>query len=451
MAARRSFPQELRGSVREDKEGWILLRQEGRPHEMGFQNGWHLSGEIADEIRRLMVYVEGACPGWDWALFRHAGEDLYWPRVEDEWREEIQGIFEGASAKGDFPFDLMDIVALNGYLETLYSYHPWLELHGRPDIPKQEERGGCSAFVATGSYTADGRPILAHSTWFAYITAGWNVLRSVHPASGLTFLAQGNPGTLNSGTDFYMNAHGLAVAETTITGTFTFRPEGRPNFVRSREAIQYATSIDEWAARISRDSNGGVANDWLIFDAATDQVGRLELGTSGQVLERTSDGYFAGSNMAAHEIVRKETSFDYDDHGNSPCARQTRWIQLLESHRGRIDLETARGFLADHVDLRTGLDQPSRTTLCGHVEVEETGLIEWGWGSRYPGGALDAKAVDAKGLQEGGSFWARYGKPCGESFDPRDHLKETTDYPWEAVFPDWRLQPQDWVNLPAFD
>lgn len=445
-----ALPKELEGSSRSERDGWIVLHQQGAPFQMGFQNGWHLKEEIADQIRRLRVYVEGAVPGHDWGLFRHAAEDVYWPRVEGEWREEILGIFEGARGRGPFPFDLTDIVALNGYLETLYSYQPWLELKDRMHPPRGDERGGCSAFVATGSYTRDGRPVLAHSTWFAYITAGWNVLRVVHPATGIPFLAQGSPGTLDSGTDFYLNAQGIAACETTITGAYTFRPEGRPNFVRSRDAIQYGSTIDEWAFRISRDTNGGMPNDWLLFEAATGTAARLELGAFAHVLERTSDGYYVGSNVATHDAVRRETSFDYEDLTNSPCARNLRWHQLMAEHRGRIDAAAARSFLADHRDVRTDQDSPSRATICGHVEVEETGLIEWGWGSLYPGGALDAKVVEASGLLDGGRFWARHGKPCGGRFDARAHLNTTSDYAWEAAFPDRDLVPHPWAEFQAF-
>lgn len=442
----------LRDSRREDVEGWIVLRQCGRPYELGFQNGWWLAGEIRDELRRLQPYVKAACPGYDWTLFREAAETLYWPRLDERLREELRGVADGMKARGEVGTDLVDIVALNGYVETLYSYHPWLEYGGRSpeQRPLAEEQGGCSAFVATGSYTVDGRPVLAHSTWFAYITAGWQVLRAVFPDEGIPFLAQSNPGTVHSGTDFYFNQAGLAVAETTITGVYTFRPEGRPNFARSREAIQYAGSIDEWVARISRDSNGGVANDWLLFDATSGEIAQVELGTNAMVLERTKDGVFVGSNLALHDAVRRETSFDYDDAASSPCARRTRWLELVESERGRIDGAAARRYLADHRDVRTGTDHPSRTTLCGHVESEETGLVEWGWGSLYPGGALDGKVVDAAGCLDGGRFSARYGKPCGAAFDTRLHLRATRAYEWESVFPDFRLEPHGWIEREVF-
>ena len=42
--------------------------------------------------------------------------------------------------------------------------------------------------------------------------------------------------------------------------------------------MQYATSIDEYAAIMRKGNNGGYANSWLIGDRKTGEIGYLELG-----------------------------------------------------------------------------------------------------------------------------------------------------------------------------
>ena len=54
--------------------------------------------------------------GKPWPFFRDAARDMMWPRIEQQYRDELQGITEGLGAKG-VAMDLWDLVALNGRLE----------------------------------------------------------------------------------------------------------------------------------------------------------------------------------------------------------------------------------------------------------------------------------------------------------------------------------------------
>jgi hypothetical protein len=51
----------------------------------------------------------------------------------------------------------------------------------------------------------------------------------------------GQPGLIHSADDFGVNAAGIAITETTISGFSGFDPNGIPEFVRARKAMQYAT------------------------------------------------------------------------------------------------------------------------------------------------------------------------------------------------------------------
>ena len=68
------------------------------------------------------------------------------------------------------------------------------------------------------------------------------------------------------------------ITETTISQFHGFDPNGVPEFVRARKAMQYSNSIDDFARIMKDGNNGGYANDWLIADRNTGEIASLELG-----------------------------------------------------------------------------------------------------------------------------------------------------------------------------
>jgi hypothetical protein len=254
------------------------------------------------------------------------------------------------------------------------------------------------------------------------------------PARGHHIFMDSFPGFIHSGDDFAMNDAGIMVTETTITGFKGFDESGIPEFARARRAIQYATSIDEWVSIMREGNNGAYANSWLLGDRKTGEIARLELGLMHAPLERTKDGYFVGANFPADPGLRDaETTFQEDDPSNSPNARRKRWEQLMQEHRGRIDVEIAKRFLADHVDATTGTVNPSSHTLCGHVDLDARGAPEWEWPPYFPAGASQSKATDSR-LAGALSFWACYGHACGEPFRADPFLAAHSDFQWLKPF-----------------
>ena len=100
----------------------------------------------------------------------------------------------------------------------------------------------------------------------------------IQPEHGHRMLMDGMAGVITSQDDFGVNDAGMMITETTITQFIGWDPEGKPEFMRSRKALQYASSIDEYASIIKEGNNGGYANDWLIGDRKTGEVAYLELG-----------------------------------------------------------------------------------------------------------------------------------------------------------------------------
>src|SRR5260370_26527953 len=105
----------------------------------------------------------------------------------------------------------------------------------------------------------------------------------------------GLPGLIHSGDDFGVNAAGIVITETTITGFSGYDFNGIPEFVRARKAMQYSASIDDVAKIFKEGNNGGFANEWLIADTRKKKNDRLQLGLENDDPERKSVGQFLGS------------------------------------------------------------------------------------------------------------------------------------------------------------
>jgi hypothetical protein len=420
----------LKGAFRlPPQNGWTYVHLEGSASEIGFQHGYLLAREIED-FHKVVALELGHDTKKDWNFFRGAAEQVLWPHVEQEYREELQGLARGLAAAG-VKLDLWDVVAINAYPEWGYYARVYDKQHSLASPPAVRAAEHCSAFVATGSYTRDGRVVIAHNNWTSYMSGErWTVIFDIAPAAGQHILMDGLPGLIHSGDDFGVNSAGILITETTISGFSGYDTNGVPEFVRARKAMQYSTSIDDFAHIMGDGNNGGYANDWLVADRKTNEIASLELGLKNVTLERKKDGYFVGSNFPISEkLAKEETDFAMKDMGASANARHRRWDQLMEENRGRIDVEAAKRFMADHFDTYTGKAEPSERTLCGHVDLSPRGLPSW----EPPygiAGAVQNKIADAA-LAEQMSFAAAAGHACGISFKAAAHLARHPEFVWQ--------------------
>ena len=415
------------------RNGWIFVHLEGPPSMLGFQHGYLLAPEIQDAQRILALLLERDT-GKPWPFFRDAARTAFWPHVEAQYREELQGIAEGVGARG-VPLDVWDIAAMNAWLEfSPYYFKWWQEQNHVAEPAPATAPEHCSAFVATGSYTADGKPVIGHNAWTGYMEgARWNILFDILPQQGHRILMDGFPGLIHSADDFGINSAGIMITETTISQFVGFDFSGVPEFVRARKAMQYAGSIDEFARIMKEANNGAYANNWLVADRNTGEIADLELGLKNVTLLRTKDGYFAGANFpVSDKLAQEETSFDRADLSLSPNARRIRWEQLMEENKGRIDVAAAQRFLSDHYDTVDRKMEPDERTLCGHNEFSPRGLKPW-QPPYGPAGAVSAKVADAT-LAARMSIQAAMGHSCGISFKAAAHLRAHPDQAWQKRF-----------------
>src|SRR6204780_2119303 len=120
---------ELKGSFRQpQKNGWTFVHLQGTPHEIGFQNGYLLAPEIED-ILKVVILEETHSSKKDWQFFRDAAQNMMWPHIEQEYREELQGISDGVNARG-VKMDLWDVVGLNASEEWGYYVTEYEKIHG---------------------------------------------------------------------------------------------------------------------------------------------------------------------------------------------------------------------------------------------------------------------------------------------------------------------------------
>ena len=422
----------LHGAYKFNESGWTYVHLQGTPEQIGFQHGYLLAREIEDNVHVYQVEAPHHTKR-DWSFFRDAAKSVLWPHVDAEYQQELKGIAEGLRAQ-ESPLDLWDVVALNGDIEISDYYIPWLNAkEGKPNPPDAVAPGKCSAFIATGSATKDGKIVIAHTNWSSYAEGErWTVVFDIVPAKGQHMLMDGLPGVITSQDDFGVNASGLMITETTLPMAKGFDVNGIPEFDRSRKAMQYAGSIDEYAAIIRNGNNGGYANSWLVGDRKTGEIAYLELGLKNTPLTRKNDGYFVSSNFAADPALIRDDApgFDPANSESSMNARHIRAEEFVKEHYGKLDAALAEAFLSDHYDVYEHKIDAGKRSLCGHEDTSPAGEKVWDDPPYSPGGAVTGKVMDSE-LAAKMSFIGRAGHPCGEDFKVAPFLAAHPQFAWQ--------------------
>ena len=436
----------LSKSFKYEKNGWIYLHIEGEAKQRGFQHGYLLAKQIEESINSLSkIWNYRTGMSWEWLV--KESSKFFLNKVNTENLDEIDGIVEGLKAANVLT-SRSEIGVLNGWYELHEYWWPTVKdsLASNSQEPRKES---CSAFIATGNMTTDGRIVLGHNTWFGYEEALCNIIIDILPEKGHRILMQTFPGYIHSGTDFFITNAGLLGAETTMNGFSSYEKNGVPEFSRMREATQYASSIDEWCEIIKKGNNGGYANAWLIGDLKTNEIARLELGLKHIGFEKKKDGYFVGSNVTEDlKILRFETNQSETNIKNSSIARHVRWKQLMNQNTGKIDLELAQSFLADHYDVYLKTNNSSLRSICYHGPLDP--MYYNPYDAFEPWGCIDGKVVDSK-MAEQMSFIARWGSSCGTPFDTKTYFQEQPQFEWmKGILKDRPSEPWTVFRIAEF-
>lgn len=425
---------------RSQVNGWIYLRAGGAPFERGFQMGYL----TVDEFRAaLRVYSETTylTLGMKYDFFKKHAVAMHKPLIPAELLEEMEGMAAGFSA-GGLPTTCDDIIGWNAWQELTDYWWPTVSKKYAKDGPKKAQSMHCSAFVATGSYSESGIPVIGHTS-FDYFAYGqyFNLVLDLSPDSGHRMVMQSVPGYIGSFTDFWITDAGLAITETTMGGFEGYDSKKVPEYVRARMACQYADNIDEWVQQVRKNDNGGYANTWLLADTNTDEIARYEEGLVYTAFEKTADGYFYGDNGPNDPRIRhlECSPVGYNDIRTQVGARRVRWRQLLEGNKGQINAELGKIFLADDFDPYLGFRKPGLRTICAHCDSDPGDV---GGPPPYaPFGSCDGKVAgtdDIKAMR----FWGRFGRADGAPFYAETYNQEHPEWDtWAPYLIDRPSQP----------
>jgi hypothetical protein len=425
--------------IRKDVNGWIYLSVHGGPHQRGFAHG-HLVAHELTQIMEMLEFFLYEEYGRTFAFFCEMSDDFFRPQIEahfPEFYEEMCGIAEGSKqplqkivfwncfVSFDYMFShLSDVLnePHNAHLRSKSIYADFVNENGTKKGSGGLEGGAkdrCSAFIAVGDYTTDGKIVCAHNSFDNYINGQYScVIMDLRPSSGHRILMQSFPGGIHSGTDVFVTSQGLFGTETTMGGFHAYE-NNDPVCCRIRRAMQYGNSMDDYVAMLTERNSGDYANAWLFGDTRTNEIMRLELGLKYVDVKRTKNGYFVGFNVAFDARIRniESSNTGWDDIRRHQGSRRVRLHQMMEEHKGRLDVETAKLLIGDHYDVYLNKINPCSRTTCSHYDLDAREFMSQADRPKpfQPRGAVDGMAIDTATAQRM-QLWGRWGSSCGTGF-----------------------------------
>ncbi len=432
--------QKYNQGFRYEKNGWIFLHVEGRPYDRGYQHGYLIAKEYKDAYKcynDMMIQTMGITMDF---IVKEAVK-LIKSKIPQEYIDEMQGIADGIAAKG-YQTTLDEVIGWNAWNDMAEGWWPSVKSNYASYLPTSigKKRERCSAMLATGNATKDGKIIISHSSFDDFWNVQWfNIILDIEPTQGNHMLIQIAPGYISSMTDFFISKAGIVGLETAFAGFNGFNINGNPAFVNQRLAMQYANNIDEFIKIISKNNNAGNPAAWLIGDIKTNEIAKLELGLTFQSVERKKNGYFYGCNVAFDPYIRNlECNGEgFNDIRRHTGGRKVRLPQLLEKHFGQIDTENTKKIMSDHYDVYHKKNIPAANTVCAHYDndprysMSSTAAIH---PDPYtPAGAVDCK-ITTSDMAKDMKLLAIFGRPCGRAFYAKKFLKKHPQWNWQKGY-----------------
>ena len=158
----------LRRAWRHEKHGWIYLHIEGEPRERGFQHGYLLAKEIAKRLAAPSDRLEVRQRPWIGPGWSRRPRRCSCRSIDAENLAEIDGHRRGARPRPGFVTSRDEIIALQRHHRAWRATGGPRRRSSSAEDAKPPRRQSCSAFIATGSMTADGGIVLAHNTMGGY-------------------------------------------------------------------------------------------------------------------------------------------------------------------------------------------------------------------------------------------------------------------------------------------
>jgi hypothetical protein len=431
------------------KNGWTYISIKGNPRERGYAYGF-LVAEDFKKIQKMLDFFIFESYGFEWNYFiEKINNDFYEMTKNDfpEFFEEMMGITEGLNAN-HCKTSIQEIIAWNFYLSISY----WFK---DPNHNKSHEGGAkdrCSAFIAVGDWTEDGKIVCAHNSFTDYIDGQYSyVVLDIQPTQGHRIIMQTSPAWIWSGTDFFITSKGIIGTETTIGGFLPYEKK-IPIGYRIRKAMQYGNSMDEYVKILLDGNSGDYANSWLFGDIHKNEIMRIELGLKYHNVEKTKNGVFIGFNATYDPQIRNiecsnQGFFDIRRHQG---ARYVRLSDLMDEYKGKLNIEVAKQIIADHYDVYLKTENKCSRTVCSHYDLDPREYMSAAGRPVpfAPHGAVDGFVVDST-MARKMIMCGRYGNSCGTPFIKKEYIKNNRQFEmFEPYLFDRPSQP--WVEIPFY-
>ena len=438
----------IKNGLSYEKNGWRYISIKGKPKERGFAYGYFCANDFK-EIQKMLHFVMFESYGMTWDYFiEQISVDFKEMTQHDfkEFYEEMEGITEGC-IKGGCKTTIDEIIAWNFYCSISY----WYSSKSESRVGKEGgSKDKCSAFMAVGDWTEDGKIVCAHNSFCDYVDGQYsNIILDLNPDTGNRFIMQTSPCWIWSGTDFFVTSKGIIGTETTIGGFYPYEKRF-PIGYRIRKAMQYGNSLDEYCEILLHENSGDYANSWLFGDINTNEILRIELGLKYHNIERTKNGFFIGFNAPYDERIRnlEVINSGFSDIRRHQGARLVRLSDLMDEHKGKLNIEVAKEIISDHYDVYLKKENnPCSRTVCSHYDLDPREFMSQSDRPKpfSPHGAVDGIICDST-LAKNMSFIGRYGNSCGMPFIKDDFIKKHRQYYKFAPYLKDRLS-QPWAHF----
>jgi hypothetical protein len=213
--------------------------------------------------------------------------------------------------------------------------------------------------------------------------------------------------------------------------------------------MQYGNTLDEYCQILLYENSGDYANSWLFGDTNTNEILRIELGLKYHNTERTKNGFFIGFNAPYDPRIRnlEVNNSGFYDIRRHQGARLVRLNDLMDEHKGKIDIEIAKKIISDHYDVYLEKENPCSRTVCSHYELDAREFMSDQSRPKpfAPRGAIDGVVCDTT-LAKHMTFDAIWGSSCGMEFNGATFFKKHRQY--ENFAPYIRDRPvQEWTKF----
>jgi hypothetical protein len=431
------------------KNGWTYISIKGKPRERGYAYGYLIADDFI-KIQKMLNFFIYESYGFKWDYFIEKINNDFFEMTKNEFPEffeEMMGISEGLN-KNHCKTSIQEIIAWNFYLSISY----WFK---DPAHNKSHEGGAkdrCSAFIAVGDWTEDGKIVCAHNSFTDFIDGQYSyVVLDIQPTNGHRMIMQTSPAWIWSGTDFFITSKGIIGTETTIGGFLPYEKK-IPIGYRIRKAMQYGNTMDDYVNILLEGNSGDYANSWLFGDIHKNEIMRIELGLKYHNVEKTTNGVFIGFNATYDPQIRNlecsnQGFFDIRRHQG---ARYVRLSDLMDEHKGKININIAKQIIADHYDVYLKTENKCSRTVCSHYDLDPREYMSApGRPVPFsPHGAVDGFVVDSN-MAKKMVMCGRYGNSCGTPFLKKDYFNNNRQFKmFEPYIFDRPSQP--WTEFPFY-